>query len=944
MTLLLLGAGAEPNVRSLFANFEVGGYWDAGDRYGASETKRAWRRNLLTYSEMFSDASWIKSATTVSINTATNPVDGTTTADTLIETAASSAHNMQRTTTLEQGLVYTYSIHAKTNGRQLQFVIPSAVVSSGFANFDLTNGVPGSVSAGVSQAMTSMGDGWYRCAITFTAAAGGSQTFNIALVQTAASFRGESYLGDGASGIFVVGAQFEQAATASTYQKVTDWISEFNLAYPQHSLFQDTLAQTPAVYPGDPIGLQLDTKAGGLALLGSEINPNTTFDNDTGWTTTEGASPPTISGGTINWSGSTGGRTSSASLVVGRWYLLEYDIVSYTSGSIALRDGTTNFTLATAGVPVGRQRRLINATGTQIRIVSFSSATAVLDNISIKEVVGTHRYQGTSGSRPLLARTPEGGRRNQLTYSDNFENAAWVKTGGVTVTTNAVANPLDGTVNADLITMPGSAMTAIAYQSSTHSAATLSFYFKVNTGVQFIQLYTTAAAGFANFDIVNGVAGTTGAGTTSVITSEGNGWFRCSMSNVGGTIVYFNLVTSNSAARAVSSTVSGSFYFYGAQLEPGALSNYQRVTVDQDCTERGKRDCWGVWYNGLDRSFITNTVDFPAATTTTRRNLIRGSENFGFPWSIGVAAATYNEPGPEGRNNATTFTTTVGGAGQTHVHASIFYTPSQPYVLTFWLKGGTALGGNIGLYANAAFLSQTGSTLSGPGTITGAGLQTIGNLSTSVWTKYQILFTAPASGQLDLYFYGETSGVKTGLSQSVAQFQLEPGSTPTDYQPTGTDKMTVISAARKFSDAAVGIVAELTADTGANNGSFYLLAGPPSGTGARWTFASKGTTVRAAQSAASFAAPITNVLTGRGDIGADVSITRVNAVESGNVALDQGFGNYNGAALYFGRRGGSTIPFGGIEYATLIRGAETPVGTLEQFERRLFAPRAGLTI
>ena len=50
------------------------------------------------------------------------------------------------------------------------------------------------------------------------------------------------------------------------------------------------------------------------------------------------------------------------------------------------------------------------------------------------------------------------GVTNRLTYSEQFDNAVWTKTAGVTVTPNASLAP-DGTVTADSITYDGTGLT-----------------------------------------------------------------------------------------------------------------------------------------------------------------------------------------------------------------------------------------------------------------------------------------------------------------------------------------------------------------------------------------------------------------------------------------------------------------------------------------------------
>jgi hypothetical protein len=156
----------------------------------------------------------------------------------------------------------------------------------------------------------------------------------------------------------------------------------------------------------------------------------------------------------------------------------------------------------------------------------------------------------------------------------------------------------------------------------------------------------------------------------------------------------------------------------------------------------------------------------------------------------------------------------------------------------------------------------------------------------------------------------------------------------------GTDKVTVFSAVRKVSDAARQTVVELTASSASNNGAFHLTA--PNAASDTFAFESKGTSLTDAV-ATGIAAPATRILTGIGDIAGDTTTLRVNGVQADTDAGDQGTGNYSTAALYFGARGGSTLPFGGYEFGTIVRGAETTAATIQQVERWL-AAKAGVTL
>lgn len=132
----------------------------------------------------------------------------------------------------------------------------------------------------------------------------------------------------------------------------------------------------------------------------------------------------------------------------------------------------------------------------------------------------------------------------------------------------------------------------------------------------------------------------------------------------------------------------------------------------------------------------------------------------------------------------------------------------------------------------------------------------------------------------------------------------------------GVDKAQVFAGMRKLSDAlAISVFCELSANTLNNNGAFRM--GAPS-SAASYAWLSKGT-ILATATASGFAAPITSVVTGIGDISGDVATIRVNGANLQTTTTDQGTGNYLAYPLYIGRRGGVGNSFNGQMYSLIVR-------------------------
>jgi hypothetical protein len=157
----------------------------------------------------------------------------------------------------------------------------------------------------------------------------------------------------------------------------------------------------------------------------------------------------------------------------------------------------------------------------------------------------------------------------------------------------------------------------------------------------------------------------------------------------------------------------------------------------------------------------------------------------------------------------------------------------------------------------------------------------------------------------------------------------------------GTDKVQVFAGVRKLSDATNGCIAELSASVPNNSGTFAFFTGSPIAATAQYHFTSHGAAAgnvnQAAVSTNTFAAPITNIITGTADISADLTTFRANGATNGTTGTgDQGAGNYLAYPLYIGRRGGTTLAFNGRLYGMVGRfGSTLPDGTIVSTEAYL---------
>jgi hypothetical protein len=172
--------------------------------------------NLFTYSQEFDNAAWIKSRANVTANAETAP-DGTLTMDKIIEdTSASNSHFLSKVVTVTAGNSYTYTFFAKAAERSWILVtFPSAQWGSNQnAYFNVGNGVLGTVGSGIEASIELISNGIYKCTVTPPAVTSSGST-SIVACRLATADNSPTYTGDGISGLYLWGCQFELGGSTS---------------------------------------------------------------------------------------------------------------------------------------------------------------------------------------------------------------------------------------------------------------------------------------------------------------------------------------------------------------------------------------------------------------------------------------------------------------------------------------------------------------------------------------------------------------------------------------------------------------------------------------------------------------------------------------------------------------------------------------------------------
>jgi len=206
------------------------------------------RTNLLTYSSEFDNVIWTKTNVTVTADATTAP-DGTLTADKIVADTFSGAHFLYQPVTVTVGDVGVMALWCKKSEYNFVQLFSGAGMSTlTWVNFDLANGTVGNSGADASGSIYGGQNGWYLCVATYTkTSATTTAYFEACPLATDSTSRATTYTGDGTSGIYIWGAQYEIASAASSYIPTTTAAVTRNadvLSYPTANWYADGQAGT----------------------------------------------------------------------------------------------------------------------------------------------------------------------------------------------------------------------------------------------------------------------------------------------------------------------------------------------------------------------------------------------------------------------------------------------------------------------------------------------------------------------------------------------------------------------------------------------------------------------------------------------------------------------------------------------------------------------------
>jgi hypothetical protein len=175
------------------------------------------RTNLLTYSEQFDNASWVKEYVSVTVNTTTSP-NGTLTADSIANNSINNYHRFYQGSiaNLTNPQTVTFSAYLKYNNhRYFSFGLTDRLFYRSQVVIDLLNGVItqnyiSNVSDSLTSTITNVGNGWYRVTGTFnySTALEGGEAYLLGTLLNQSTFTTNNYVGTGTS-LFIWGTQLE---------------------------------------------------------------------------------------------------------------------------------------------------------------------------------------------------------------------------------------------------------------------------------------------------------------------------------------------------------------------------------------------------------------------------------------------------------------------------------------------------------------------------------------------------------------------------------------------------------------------------------------------------------------------------------------------------------------------------------------------------------------
>jgi hypothetical protein len=205
-------------------------------------------------------------------------------------------------------------------------------------------------------------------------------------------------------------------------------------------------------------------------------------------------------------------------------------------------------------------------------------------------------------------------RTNLVTRSEEFNDAAWTKS-GATVTANTTIAP-DGALTGDILVENTSNSTHFFQrdQSITAGSGTYSFYAKAAGRSQILVRDANVSSTDVTYDLVNGTTSNVGASATATITNVGNGWYRCAHTCTRTTTAATRVFMISSGNLVYTGDGYSGIYIWGAQLEAGAFQTSYAPTVASQVTRSADAASmtganFSSWYRADESTLFFDSVN-----------------------------------------------------------------------------------------------------------------------------------------------------------------------------------------------------------------------------------------------------------------------------------------------------------------------------------------------
>jgi hypothetical protein len=261
----------------------------------------------------------------------------------------------------------------------------------------------------------------------------------------------------------------------------------------------------------------------------------------------------------------------------------------------------------------------------------------------------------------------EESRTNLLTYSEQFDDAAWTKSNS-TITANTIVAP-DGALTGDKLvetTATGGHIISVTFSVSSGTTYTYSLNVKLAERTNCYMLFGSSGFGTNvrwDFDLTAGTATRVTAGTADAasITPIGNGWYRITMT-AQATATTTPTIQFGLKTTVVSYTGDGysGIFIWGAQLEAGAFPTSYIPTVASQVTRAADAATmtganFSNWFSQGEGTLYANinttassvnrtTMIFEGAAVTSRIEMLINASNLVNPATViaGVSGANIN--------------------------------------------------------------------------------------------------------------------------------------------------------------------------------------------------------------------------------------------------------------------------------------------------------------